>query len=597
MHHLNIRGAWRGAALLIMLAAASAGADPQPASPDSLGPPGPPMRVKLEHIKVEVGPDFSFTEQTERRIELLSMQGVQMSRMMAVGLPDAPFPNVMHPRGGIEVISAYTLKKNGQHVSATPTQAPALPPGMAPPPGVKNIMDDAKWLSFQQAEVGDVLVISYKGTYKGVPGAPGIFVLDEVFPRFMALDDAEVILAAPAAMKLRFKEIEIAPAQNTGSGRSQQWTWKYSNPEPPASAPGMPPAMAMATAGVHISSFPSDQAEGDFFAQRGRRAQQTAGAPDACLNNVPGMRNDGPDGMQQLLINLSLNYQGGADHFAELISGLNAPTCVFDDGRPKITVLASVFDRSFDSSPDGWAKTYGYIKELKKRYPRQPFVALAEAEYWMDYAWDARGGGFADSVTPEGAKLFEERLQKAEKVLADSRPYAASYPTWYEQMNQVQFLLSRPAHDQATTLQEGLNRYKGYYPLYFNMVNFTSPKWGGSWQAVDNFVKWSVEATKKDEAETLYARLYWFAYQNLLPGEELFKDTQASWPRMKKGFDDLMARHPKSHWNLNNYAHFACMAGDKAAYRTLRKRIGKNVVGYAWQGQPTLDVCKAKYGI
>jgi hypothetical protein len=595
MHYLNIRGALCGAVIFVTLAGASAWADPQPVpAPAPAAPPGPPLRVKLERIEVEVKPDFSFTERTERQLELLSMRAVQMSRAMPVGLPDAPFPNVMHPRGGIEIVSAYTLKKNGQKVPAVPGHAPALPPGMTLPPGVKSPLDDAKWLSFPQAEVGDVLVVSYKGTYKGVPNAPGIFVLDEVFPKLMEIDDAQVTLTAPAAMKLRFREMDVAPAESAGSGASLRLTWKYRNPAPAAPGPGMSPMMALA--GVHISSFPSDQAEADFFNGRMRAAQQAGNGPDPCLN-VPGMRNDGPDGMQQLLMNLNMYYQGGADRFEELVDGLNSPTCVFDDGRPKITILGSVFASSFDTGPGGWAKSYDYIKLLKKKFPRKPFVALAEAQYWIAYAADARGGGFADSVTPQGWKLFKERLQKAEQVLIDSKSYASGFPTWYDQMTLVEFLLDRPAHDQAVIFQEGLTRYKGYYPLYFNMVDDMSPKWGGSWEAVDGFVKWSVEATKQEEAETLYARLYWYAYQQLLPGEELFRDTRASWPQMKKGFEDLMARHPKSHWDLNNFAHFACMAGDAKTYRKLRKQIGKDVVGYAWQGKPTLDVCKAKFGV
>ena len=65
---------------------------------------------------------------------------------------------------------------------------------------------------------------------------------------------------------------------------------------------------------------------------------------------------------------------------------------------------------------------------------------------------------------------------------------------------------------------------------------------------------------------------------------------------MKVGFEDLMARHPKSNWNLNNFAKFACEAGDKKTFLALRRQIGKNVMGAAWQGSPNLDLCNEKFG-
>src|SRR5207302_6524764 len=36
-------------------------------------------------------------------------------------------------------------------------------------------------------------------------------------------------------------------------------------------------------------------------------------------------------------------------------------------------------------------------------------------EFYIKFAWDARGGGYAGTVTPEGWKLFRERLDEATK--------------------------------------------------------------------------------------------------------------------------------------------------------------------------------------
>jgi len=75
----------------------------------------------------------------------------------------------------------------------------------------------------------------------------------------------------------------------------------------------------------------------------------------------------------------------------------------------------------------------------------------------------------------------------------------------------------------------------------------------------------------------------------------LFKDTYASWPRMKKGFEDLMHLYPHSKWNLNMFASFACQAGDKKTFQEVRFRIGKSVVPEAWRSNYSLDLCEHQF--
>lgn len=55
------------------------------------------------------------------------------------------------------------------------------------------------------------------------------------------------------------------------------------------------------------------------------------------------------------------------------------------------------------------------LPPFEKAFPSDA-LTFAGASY-THYAWDARGGGFADTVTPEGWKQFAERLKIAEKLL------------------------------------------------------------------------------------------------------------------------------------------------------------------------------------
>jgi hypothetical protein len=64
---------------------------------------------------------------------------------------------------------------------------------------------------------------------------------------------------------------------------------------------------------------------------------------------------------------------------------------------------------------------------------------------------------------------------------------------------------------------------------------------------------------------------------------------------MKRGFEDIIRRSPHSAWNINNFAAFACMAGDKQTFQSLRFRIGKTIMPDAWPSNYSLDLCEHKF--
>src|SRR6185369_15585833 len=134
------------------------------------------------------------------------------------------------------------------------------------------------------------------------------------------------------------------------------------------------------------------------------------------------------------------------EQFGELARKVEAwkkPGCIWDDGRPRMSALLWGYEQAFDRKTD-WSTHANRIENLKKAFPNTDFAAVAEAEYWNQYAWSARGSGFASSVTPDGWKLLRERLEKAENVLITSQSYASELPSWYVEMINVQRYLGRP---------------------------------------------------------------------------------------------------------------------------------------------------------
>lgn len=566
MHHLKLRHALHG----VLLACALSSLPAQGARPTA----NAPFHVLLNQTRYEVKPDLSYTEYDEMRIEVLNAAGAGYAGHFPVGLTRLQVGPMIRDRE-IIVDEAYTRKQNGTKVPAEPT---------TPPPGApEGVARGAKWMAFQQVEVGDQLYI--KGRILQKSAVPqNSLVLDEVVEEGIVVDEQITELIAPASLKLHVNAQGVTQVHPAPKGGKQRWVWRYRADSEEAKH---------WKAHVHISTLASDKAERAAFIAYMRKTPLPQMTEQNRCELVPGMPNDGPQGKQFFASVLARQFGNDPRLLERLIDGWNTPSCVMADGRPRLQAFSGAFYQVFARD---WEGSLLRIKELKKQYPHHAFVALLEAEYWLSYAWYARGTGYSNTVTEEGWKLFKERLAKAYRVLYDSREYASTNPVWFEQLLDVMSLQERPYKERVKIFRFGIDRFKTYYPLYFSMLNHSLPKWGGSWKLVESYANWSVKVSDKADGQTMYARLYWAVGQGLSADKDLFEGTYASWPKMRKGFEDMMARYPSSNWNLNNFAHFACLAGDKATYRKLHKQIGRNIMRKAWNSQSEIDLCNAKYG-
>lgn len=544
----------------------------------------------MQHVSYDVRPDFSYTVHFEQRLEILNETGVRQAQNLSITTNVLPGGVVANDRK-VNFSSIYLLKKNGEKIPAKSLPAP----NNLPPAAAQNV----HLFSFEGAAAGDTLVAIADVDQKK-PLGPGMFVMTENFFLDMQIDDAEVSLRAPASMKLVFGVMLLAPpagpnqqfrAKGLGavksvvSGNMRKWVWKYH----PVSGEEYKIMM------LHATSFPTMEEESNALA----RIRDTQPLPPMTASNhcppMPALPQDGHAAVNAAAGILAREFQFNTRELVSVVDDWNIPSCVFLDGRPRLTAVELGLNQAFHGTKD-WSVPYARIQQLKREFPKKAFVAFAEAQYWAQYAWNARGVGYANSVTDEGDRLFKERLGKAEQVLRDAKSYAANNPLWYDMMVNVQGAKG-DIRGAIGTFREGATKFKTYYPLYYSIATFFEPKWYGNWESEENLTKWSVQNTRAVDGETMYARIYWNLVEEMeSDGVPVFGPGHVSWPRMKQGFRDMMKRYPKSMWNLNNFARFACMAGDGNTYRELRKQIGDNVMDEAWKGPTTLDLCEAKYG-
>lgn len=306
---------------------------------------------------------------------------------------------------------------------------------------------------------------------------------------------------------------------------------------------------------------------------------------------------EGPVGLNQLT-NWPLNsYKNGNYAEVEKFSTYwSRPGCTMTDGRSRLTALEQAIISVADS-PKDWSLPPYQAKQYRKAFPKSPIPPIVEAYYWTLYGWEARGTGYADTISPDGYKLFQQRLRNAERVLLEAKSYAAESPLWYSAMLHVLRGLENPTADPVQVFEEGIRRFPSYYPIYFEMTTSLLPWWSGNWDVIDQLAAIAVKQTSKEQGNSLYARIYW-NLNGLIHGRplSLFKDTKAKWPMMKLGFQDLVRLTPNSLWNRVNYLAFACVAGDRETFLQVRKTFPDGVVVSLWPQITSLDICEQKFG-
>ena len=328
--------------------------------------------------------------------------------------------------------------------------------------------------------------------------------------------------------------------------------------------------------------------------------------PQAELNSLPPGVNpvnteqpdyDGPIGVDMLAYGIHLAWSKG--DYAELDERIERFATTGERASDGRWVLSGVPEgiASHHDEDAQWDDLLRKTGEWRVQRPQSTVVDIAEVIVLKEWAWSARGGGFANTVTPEGWQLFRERLERAEAVLQRSKKKSSGNPLWHEQYLEVALGLSWSEDKFRRLYETAVAQFPEYYPLYFQRVRYLSPRWGGSTEAFDDYVTDVVRQTEAKHGKVMYTRLYW-AFANA-QGQDfaLFEASKANWTDMKTGFEQLSQQFPKSMWNLNNFAMFACRAGDGETYRGLRKKMGNTQYTMAWPENFTMASCDARWPV
>ncbi len=224
-------------------------------------------------------------------------------------------------------------------------------------------------------------------------------------------------------------------------------------------------------------------------------------------------------------------------------------------------------------------------------YPASPSGHIAHANILLKHAWAYRSRGHGGHEDPKDLAAFHAYVSKARAHLERHRKVASVDPRWFQTMINVANAQNWERAKFEHLLADAIDQEPLFYETYFSALEFLLPKCHGDIDQIEKFAQNAATRTRATEGRGMYARIYWYASQARF-NTRLFEDSKVNWPRLRDGFDDVVARYPDS-WNLSNYAKFACLAGDKAKAQALFQRMGDNVANQAWGSARDRDECES----
>jgi hypothetical protein len=280
---------------------------------------------------------------------------------------------------------------------------------------------------------------------------------------------------------------------------------------------------------------------------------------------------------------LGLLMSRAYDRLDQAADEARAKDLALSDGQPLLAAIyAGVVGCGCGNqlNDELWQVRKQRLEEWAKRKPESTTARLALAGFPVKYAWMARGGGYANTVSPEGWELFRARLEEGRKSLLAVNGKARQDAGWYDMMLDVALSQGWPREKYDALFSEAVEKYPYYTPLYFSRMNFYSKRWYGSVEESQRVADEAVARTRGRWGEILYARLNW-----AMSDDMMFATGRTDWPRMKSGFEQLVKDYPDP-WNIQNFAKFACVASDVKTLQTLLPKISGGPIVAAWDNNP-----------
>ena len=280
------------------------------------------------------------------------------------------------------------------------------------------------------------------------------------------------------------------------------------------------------------------------------------------------------------------------DELEKIAKDLRKTKARFPDGNWKLYYFYDGLSSPKNRRKEQWDRWLLRMEKWQHMYPDSVTARIATASVWYQYGWEARGFGYANTVSDESKKIFTDSVDKA--LILVSKAPANPIDDCPERYRLLLGIGKTQGWDRQTfisTLDRAIKFEPQYYSYYIQTIEYLEPRWYGQEGEWISFANTADLLARRVGNREIYTRLITRMWQNEW---QFFDDVTVSWEKMKKGFYDIEREHPNSPYNLNNLAKFACLAKDKDTAKAALEKIGNEPYMDLWaNGKINFDTCRS----
>src|SRR5262249_10967875 len=226
-------------------------------------------------------------------------------------------------------------------------------------------------------------------------------------------------------------------------------------------------------------------------------------------------------------------YREDYEKLEKLAAELRSSKARFPGGAWKLHKLYQGIDRPVSVgkvSEQEWILHLPKLQKWVAQYPKSITARVALASAFTEYAWSARGDGFASTVSEDGRRLFGERLMVAEKILTEAKALPEKCPHWYATMETVAMGRGWERSRFDSLFEEAVEYEPQYHYFYTYKANYLLPRWHGEAGEMEKFA----DETAVRLGGKFGSIVYYLIASEMSPRyrTRMFFETRLSWPRI-----------------------------------------------------------------
>ncbi|HET6406418.1 MAG TPA: hypothetical protein VFG14_00945, partial [Chthoniobacteraceae bacterium] len=230
-----------------------------------------------------------------------------------------------------------------------------------------------------------------------------------------------------------------------------------------------------------------------------------------------------------------------------------------------------------NNAPDAVLENLGKVYSESKLPEWAQRTALGSNEIRL--AWNARGGGYADSVTEDGWKGFREHLEKARKELVAAWKLRPDRPEAAARM--IEVVLGQDSKDDHVRnwFDRAVAAQFDYSPAYSGILRAYLPRWGGSLELMIEFGRACRDTRRYDTSVPLVFLEAVHDVVNEIDDRRALYEHVPGLAREVAELGEALAREPTRAAEKKNWLSYGCVQAWLGREYEMASRLFKEIGG------------------